>query len=105
LTRQALNEIRTLIASALQLFHTAAQVLKLASTPFSPLADFLADDVQVYLDYLTEQQMPECTWEPAWSWGDRYPDTWKQAHWYPDPGYAHPTADVGSLGTLIWGEK
>ncbi len=53
--------------------------LKLAPTPFSPLADMLADDVQIYLDYLIEQQTPEGTWEPTWTWGDLYPETWNQA--------------------------
>lgn len=53
--------------------------LKLAPTPSSPLADLLADDIQVYLDYLIEQQTPKGTWEPTWSWGDRYPETWELA--------------------------
>lgn len=57
----------------------AAPPLKLAPTPKAPLADLLADDLQIYLDYLVEQQTPDGTWEPTWSWGDNYPDDWEQA--------------------------
>jgi hypothetical protein len=53
--------------------------LKLAPTPQSPLAELLAEELQIYLDYLIEQQTPEGTWEPTWSWGDSYPDEWLQA--------------------------
>jgi hypothetical protein len=57
----------------------AAPPLKLAPTPKAPLADLLADDLQTYLDYLIEQQTPEGTWEPTWSWGESYPEDWAQA--------------------------
>ena len=57
----------------------AAPPLKLAPTPSSPLADLLKADLQIYLDYLIEQQTPEGTWEPTWSWGESYPEAWAQA--------------------------
>jgi hypothetical protein len=57
----------------------AAPPLKLAPTPTAPLADLLAEDLQVYLDYLIEQQTLEGTWEPTWSWGESYPQDWTQA--------------------------
>jgi hypothetical protein len=57
----------------------AAPPLKLAPTPGAPLTDLLADDLQIYLDYLIEQQTPEGTWAPTWNWGEGYPDDWAQA--------------------------
>lgn len=57
----------------------AAPPLKLAPTPSSPLADLLKADLQIYLDYLIEQQTPEGSWEPTWSWGESYPEAWVQA--------------------------
>ena len=57
----------------------AAPPLKLAPTPASLVADLMKADIQNQLDYLIEQQTPEGTWEPTWSWGDLYPDDWKQA--------------------------
>jgi hypothetical protein len=56
-----------------------APPLKLAHTPTAPLADLLAGELQAYLDYLVEQQTPEGTWEPTWSWGESYPQDWAQA--------------------------
>jgi len=53
--------------------------LKLAPTPSSPVADFLTDELQTYLDYLIEQQTAEGTWEPTWSWGESYPEDWEIA--------------------------
>jgi hypothetical protein len=53
--------------------------LKLAPTPDSSIADLMADDLQVYLDYLIDQQSPEGTWEPTWNWGGNYPADWTQA--------------------------
>lgn len=57
----------------------AAPPLKLSPTPRSPIADLLADDIQVNLDYLIEQQSSDGTWEPTWSWGEFYPAEWVQA--------------------------
>jgi hypothetical protein len=57
----------------------AAPPLKLAPTPTAPLADLLADDLQIYLDYLIDQQTPEGSWEPTWNWGEFYPTDWEQA--------------------------
>ncbi len=57
----------------------SAPPLKLAPTPDSPIADLLADDLQIHLDYLIEQQTTEGFWEPTWSWGDFYPGEWFQA--------------------------
>ena len=51
----------------------------MAPTPLSPLADLLADDLQVHLDYLIDQQTLDGTWEPTWNWGESYPADWAQA--------------------------
>jgi len=57
----------------------SAPPLKLAPTPTSTLADQLVNDLQIYLDYLIEQQTPQGTWEPTWSWGESYPEDWEKA--------------------------
>ena len=53
--------------------------IKLAPTPGSPVAELLADDLQVYLDYMVDQQTFDGAWEPTWHWGENYPDDWVQA--------------------------
>jgi hypothetical protein len=53
--------------------------LRLAPSPQSIVADLLWDDLQVNLDYEIDHQTPEGTWDPAWTWGDFYPDVWEQA--------------------------
>ena len=56
----------------------SAPPLKLAPTPLSLLADLLADDLRVHLDYLIDQQKMDGTWEPTWNWGEFYPAVWVQ---------------------------
>jgi hypothetical protein len=53
--------------------------LKVAPSPESIVADLLWDDLGVHLDYQIDQQTPEGTWDPVWSWGDAYPAAWEQA--------------------------
>jgi hypothetical protein len=53
--------------------------LKVAPTPASPVADLLWDDLQAYLDYQIAHQTAQGHWEPTWTWGDVYPEAWKQA--------------------------
>jgi len=53
--------------------------LKIAPLPESVMADRLWDSLQNQLDYLIDHQTPEGTWEPTWTWGDFYPEVWKQA--------------------------
>ena len=53
--------------------------LKIAPSPKSLVADVLAEDVQVYLDYIIDQQSPTGCWEPTWSWFGSYPQQWEQA--------------------------
>lgn len=57
----------------------AAPPLKISPTPGNPIADLITEDLHVHLDYLIDQQTPEGTWEPTWSWGDGYPEDWEQA--------------------------
>ena len=56
-----------------------ATPLKLAPSRESILTDLLWDDLQRYLDYVIAQQSPEGAWEPTWTWGGLYPDTWTEA--------------------------
>jgi hypothetical protein len=53
--------------------------LKVAPVPQSLVADALWDDLQTHLDYVIDQQTPDGTWEPTWTWGDFYSDVWKAA--------------------------
>jgi hypothetical protein len=57
----------------------AAPPLKLAPTPDSTVANLLVKDLQIYLDYLINQQTPEGSWEPTWNWGESFPDDWGKA--------------------------
>ena len=56
-----------------------ATPLKIAPLPQSILAGTLRDSLQLQLDYLIDHQTPEGTWKPTWTWGDFYPEVWKQA--------------------------
>ena len=56
-----------------------APPLKVAPSPQSIVADLLWEDLQTNLDYQIDQQAPEGTWDPVWTWGDFYPDIWEQA--------------------------
>jgi hypothetical protein len=56
----------------------ATSPLKLAPSPKSSLSDLFADEIQANLDYVINQQSRDGSWEPTWSWGDSYPDTWEQ---------------------------
>ncbi len=33
----------------------------------------------MHLDYQIMHQTPEGPWDPDWSWGGSYPESWKQA--------------------------
>jgi hypothetical protein len=56
-----------------------ATPLKVAPAPDGVVVDLLAEDIQRNLDYVIEQQHPEGTWEPTWTWGDAYPAAWARA--------------------------
>ena len=54
--------------------------LKLAPAPQSPVADLLGADLLARnLDFLLEQQAEDGAWDPTWSWGEFYEDTWPLA--------------------------
>lgn len=55
------------------------QPLWFVSGPRSLLAEPLAEILPANLDFLIEKQTTEGCWEPNWSWGDFYPDTWPKA--------------------------
>lgn len=53
--------------------------LKVAPLPESFAAGLIPNALQAYLDYLIEHQTLEGAWDPVWTWGDLYPETWPQA--------------------------
>jgi hypothetical protein len=53
--------------------------LKVVHSPQSLVADLLEGALQLHLDYTIEHQTPEGTWDPTWTWGERYPEVWPQA--------------------------
>jgi hypothetical protein len=53
--------------------------LKIAPAPRSVVAGLLRDELEAYLDYSIGRQTAQGTWEPTWTWGDFYPQVWKQA--------------------------
>jgi hypothetical protein len=56
-----------------------ATPLRLVPSPESIGADLIRDELQMHLDYQIAHQTPEGTWDPNWSWGDAYPESWEQA--------------------------
>jgi hypothetical protein len=48
-------------------------------SPGSAFAEGLVGPIDQNLDYVIEQQAPSGAWEPNWTWGGRYPETWVQA--------------------------
>ena len=53
--------------------------LRIVPSPHALGADLIEDEVQMHLDYQAEQQSQEGTWDPTWSWGDAFPESWAQA--------------------------
>jgi hypothetical protein len=53
--------------------------LKIAPSPQSLAAALLEDVLPINLDYLIERQAADGAWEPTWSWGELYPEAWKEA--------------------------
>ncbi|MFO7942906.1 MAG: hypothetical protein R6U51_01150 [Anaerolineales bacterium] len=53
--------------------------LGIAPRPDALGADLLEKELQVHLDYKIAHQTPQGTWDPTWSWGESFPDTWTQA--------------------------
>ena len=53
--------------------------LWLVSSPASPLALGLEDEVEMNLNFDIEQQGEDGSWSPNFSWGDQYPETWQVA--------------------------
>ena len=65
--------------NAEQLTGYVLKPLWLVSSPESPLAAGLNDEVSMNLDFETEQQGEDGSWSPNFSWGDQYPETWQTA--------------------------
>ena len=53
--------------------------LYLVSSPDSPLAAGLADEVAMNLDFEIDQQGEDGAWSPNFSWGDQHPAAWEIA--------------------------
>jgi hypothetical protein len=55
------------------------QPLQVAAAPSSPYAVELALALQDNLDYVVETQESDGSWQPTWSWGPLFPDSWPVA--------------------------
>ena len=53
--------------------------LEIVDRPESPFADQLADVVAENLDFAISRQAENGAWEPPWTWGDVFPEVWRQA--------------------------
>ena len=53
--------------------------LYLVSSPESPLAAGLADEVAMNLDFEIKQQGEDGAWSPNFSWGEQHPEAWQIA--------------------------
>ncbi|RKU09152.1 hypothetical protein C6503_21675 [Candidatus Poribacteria bacterium] len=65
--------------NAEQLTGYVLKPLWLVSSPESPLAAGLKDEVEMNLDFEIEQQGEDGSWSPNFSWGDQYPEAWRIA--------------------------
>ncbi len=63
--------------NAAQLTGYVLKPLWLVSSPESPLATKLKDEVEMNLDFEIEQQGEDGSWSPTFSWGDQHPETWQ----------------------------
>jgi hypothetical protein len=48
------------------------------SSPESPLVESLQEAVELHLDFEIDQQQPDGSWHPFWSWG-QFEDEWQSA--------------------------
>jgi hypothetical protein len=53
--------------------------LKVITSPDSPFAESLKNEIELNLDYEMERQREDGCWAPNWSWGDAFPEAWKEA--------------------------
>ena len=53
--------------------------LLVVTSPDSPFAEMLAEEIHLNLDYEIEKQREDGSWAPNWSWGDTYPEAWPEA--------------------------
>lgn len=71
------------------------QPLSIVTSPEARFADMFTDVIDQNLDFLIEKQGDQGAWWPAWSWGDRFPETWAIAR----TNWAGPLT-LGNLKTL-----
>ena len=53
--------------------------LDIVTSPESPFADLFSHPLQENLDFVIKKQAANGSWEPKWSWGGLYPETWEKA--------------------------
>ena len=53
--------------------------LQVADSPDSIFIDELQASIKANLDYEIDTQNENGTWQPTWSWGDKFPDDWEKA--------------------------
>ena len=53
--------------------------LSVATSPDSPFASAILEEIQRNLDYEIERQGADGSWAPNWSWGGAFPEAWQDA--------------------------
>ena len=53
--------------------------LDIVTSPESPYVDLFSHSLQENLDFVIKTQAENGSWEPKWSWGGLYPETWEKA--------------------------
>lgn len=56
-----------------------ASPLFFVHSPDSPFARLFPQALEANLDYLIGSQAPDGSWQPNWSWGEQYVETWPEA--------------------------
>jgi hypothetical protein len=80
-TRAKLRElaVATVIRDPAAWSSYCAKPLKLAPLPDSPLAECLTSETALNLDWEIDQQAPDGSWLPSWSWQGHFPEAWEVA--------------------------
>ena len=53
--------------------------LRVAPAPQAAGADLIEEELSKHLDYVIESQSQEGAWDPTWTWGGAYPESWEEA--------------------------
>ena len=80
--RQKLTELiqETIVCDPEQWAGYCLRPLQVVESPSSPFMKGLEDALAINLDYEISSQNEAGSWTPTWTWGDSFPDVWRQTY-------------------------